>query len=247
MTTVVISQPMLFPWPGFFEHWMLADAFVHLDDAQFSKGSLTNRIQLKAPGGRSWMTVPLARKGSFQSIMDLAGSGEWRARHRAQLAATTHGAPYAVDALALLDRAYAHASLVDVLIASIEEPARYLGLPRPRTVVRASTLGVGGTSWPRVLALVERLGGTRYVTGHGAAGYLDHEAFAARGIAVDYMDYSLTPWPQRHGAFSPYVSILDLVADLGPAGREILHPATTDWRRFLAARGGGDQPARPSR
>ena len=47
MTTVVISQPMLFPWVGMFEQVALADVFVHYDDVQFSKGSFTNRVQLK--------------------------------------------------------------------------------------------------------------------------------------------------------------------------------------------------------
>jgi hypothetical protein len=234
MTTVVISQPMLFPWPGFFEQRMLADVFIHLDDAQFSKGSFTNRVQLKAPGGRTWLTVPLAGRGSFRPIRELDGVGDWRTRHRTLLARTIAGAPYAADALAQLDAAYAKPRLVDALIASIEAPAGYLGLKRPETIVRASELGVTGASWQRVLALVEDVGGTRYVTGHGAAGYLDHAAFEARGIAVEYMDYSLTPWPQRHGAFSPHVSVLDLIADLGPAGREVLQPKTTGWRAFLA-------------
>ena len=38
MKTVVISQPMYFPWVGMLEQMRLADVFVHLDDAQFSKG-----------------------------------------------------------------------------------------------------------------------------------------------------------------------------------------------------------------
>ena len=52
---VVISQPMLFPWVGMLEQIMLADVFVHYADVQFSKGSFTNRVQIKdstGPGGR---------------------------------------------------------------------------------------------------------------------------------------------------------------------------------------------------
>ena len=60
MATVVITQPMLFPWPGFFEQLMLADTYIYLDDAQFSKGSFTNRIQLLRGAERCWMTIPLA-------------------------------------------------------------------------------------------------------------------------------------------------------------------------------------------
>ena len=65
MTSVVISQPMLFPWPGLFEQLALADVYIYLDDAQFSKGSHTNRIQVKWRDTMKWMTIPPGRQGLF--------------------------------------------------------------------------------------------------------------------------------------------------------------------------------------
>ncbi|MGU3495336.1 WbqC family protein [Xanthobacteraceae bacterium A53D] len=237
MTAVVISQPMLFPWPGFFEQLMLADAYLYLDDAQFSKGSFTNRIQVKYGDDRRWMSIPLAGKGSFQPIADLkAAEGDWKASHRALLAQSLADAPYRDDALAVFDAAYAHEGLCDLLIASIEEPARYLGIGTGRAIARTTQGGVAGTSWQRVLDLVRSQGGTRYLTGHGAAKYLDHEAFEAGGVDVEYMAYSLTPWPQGKGAFTPYVTILDLIAHTGPEARTFLRPATVAWRPFLDQR-----------
>ncbi len=234
MKTVVITQPMLFPWPGFFEQLMLADAYIYLDDAQFSKGSFTNRIQLLRGAERCWMTIPLAGKGSFQRISALqAADDTWKSSHRALLRQSLIGAPFLDDALAIFDRVYQHASLVDLLIASIEEPARYMGLGSERVVQRSSGLDVTGTSWRRVLDLVLQAGGTCYVTGHGAANYLDHEAFAAAGVEVAYMSYSRTRWPQPGDTFTPYVSVLDLIARTGPAARDYLHPATITWRDFL--------------
>ena len=81
---VVISQSMLFPWVGLLEQVRLADAFVHYDDVQFSKGSFVNRVQLKTPQGVRWMTVPLHDLHLGQRIDEvrIAPAGEWRARHR---------------------------------------------------------------------------------------------------------------------------------------------------------------------
>ena len=59
MTTVVVSQPMLFPWVGLFEQIRLADVFVYYDDVAFSKGSFFNRVQIKTSRGSKWLTVPL--------------------------------------------------------------------------------------------------------------------------------------------------------------------------------------------
>lgn len=234
MTAVVITQPMLFPWPGFFEQLMLADTYVYLDDAQFSKGSFTNRIQLLRGNERCWMTIPLAGKGSFQIISDLSAAGEgWKAAHRALLRQSLIDAPFLDDALAIFDAAYGRSTVLELLIASIEEPARYMGIGASRKIARSSALGVEGRSWRRVLDIVLATGGRHYLTGHGAAGYLDHAAFEAQGVAVAYMNYSRTRWPQPGGGFTPYVSILDLIARTGPAAGSYLRPATTPWQDFL--------------
>ena len=233
MSTVVISQPMLFPWPGFFEALMLADIYVDLDDVQFSKGSFTNRIQLKFPEGRRWLTVPLAGKGSFQAIVDLrAADGDWRAQHRQIVQDSLRDAPYLADALAIVDEVHGHERLCDLLIASIDVPAAYLGISVGQRA-RSHDLDIVGQSWGRVLDMVLHMGGDRYITGHGAAHYLDHHAFEAAGVAVEYIDYSCTPWLQGQGDFTPYVSILDLIARTGPDAASYLKPRTLPWRAFL--------------
>lgn len=237
MSTLVISQPMLFPWSGFFEQMMLADIYYFLDDAQFSKGSFTNRIQIKIGDGIKWMTIPLAGKGSFQTISELqAASGDWRASHMSLLKQAFRAAPYAADALDLAERVYGHEGICNLLIASIELSADYLGISDGQMRARTSELNIDGISWQRVLTLTQRAGANRYLTGHGAASYLDHEAFERTGIAVEYMRYSRTPWPQAGIEFTPYVSILDLIANAGPAARSFLLPQSESWRTFLKRR-----------
>jgi hypothetical protein len=82
MTSIVISQPMYFPWVGFFEQMRLADVYVWLDDVQFSKGSFTNRVQVLLPDKQTWMTIPLADK-TGRAIRELSAAGDgWKASHR---------------------------------------------------------------------------------------------------------------------------------------------------------------------
>jgi hypothetical protein len=237
MTTVVISQPMLFPWPGFFEQLQLADVFIHLDDVQFSKGSFTNRVQLKCGEETRWLTVPLKGKGSFQLIKDLlAADDDWRTSHVAMLTASLAMAPHRAAALALLQEAYAEPALVDLLIASIDASARALSIGTNRRILRSSDMAIKGRSWQRVLDMVLAVGGTRYLTGHGAAAYLDHEAFQAAGVEVRYMDYSLTTWVRDGSQPTPYLSVLDLIGWTGTDAVGHLHPATLSWTEFLQKR-----------
>lgn len=235
MTTIVISQPMLFPWPGFFELVALADIYVHLDDANFSNNSFINRVQVKHAKGWSWMSIPIRKTGEYQPICDLSAAvGPWKRRHRTMLAQSLAKARYLGDALTLFERAYQHPDILALLINSIEEPARYLGIWKSAASLRSSGLGILGNGSQRVLDIVLALGGTRYVTGHGAKNYLDHTAFELAGIAVEYMAYSKMQYPQLHGNFLPYVTILDLIAALGRDAATMIQPETVPWREFLA-------------
>lgn len=236
MTTVVISQPMYFPWAGFMGQMARADVLIWLDDAQFSKGSFTNRVQVRTVAGSSWMTIPLVGKGSFQPIAQLsATTDDWRASHRDLVRQQLQGAPHLDAALQIFDAAVAHDTLCDVLIASAEVPGRFMQI-MPPIVVRASAMDISGSASRRVLDLVLAVGGTRYLTGHGAANYLDHELFERAGVAVEYMCYDVVHWPQRFDGFTPYVSVLDLVAATGGAARAHIGGRSEDWREFMRGR-----------
>lgn len=235
MTRVVISQPMYFPWVGFMAQMSLADVYIWLDDVQFSKGSFTNRVQIKSKRGKSWLSIPLKGAGSFQMIHSLTTlTHDWRGRHRALLAESLNGLPYISEALSIFDRTMINEHLIDLLIASAENLASSLGI-LPGRILRSSDLGINGSSWHRVLEIVRAVGGATYVTGHGAIKYLDHEAFENAGVNVEYMEYAPTPWFQSHGDFTPYVTTLDLVAAVGHARAvEHLRPRTVHWREFQA-------------
>jgi WbqC-like protein family len=57
----------------------MADVYIDLDDAQFSKGSFTNRIRLKWGNERHWMSVPLKNGGTFTTIANFeAAETHWR-------------------------------------------------------------------------------------------------------------------------------------------------------------------------
>lgn len=238
MTTVVISQPMFFPWIGMFEQLRLADIYVHYDDVQFSKGSFTNRVQIKTASGIKWLTVPLPdlHLGQLINQVALGPMPEWTARHFAQLEQAYCGAPYAAEMLALVAAVYARSftTISDLGIASMEAVLAYFGLGGHTRFLRSSELGIDGQSDDRVLAVVKRLGGDRYVTGHGARHYLDHEHFEAAGVRVDYIDYRKVPYAQLHGVFTPFVSILDLIANCGRDGISAICSGTRHWREFLA-------------
>jgi WbqC-like protein family len=233
---VVISQSMLFPWVGMLEQIRLADVFVHYDDVQFSKGSFVNRVQVKTQDGMRWMTLPLEGLHLGQRIdaVRLAPAAKWRDRHLDLLRASFSGSPFATDALRLAEEVFSapHTHLGSLARASTLALAHYFGLDSDTRFIDVGELGVAGASSDRVLEVVQRLGGDVYVTGHGARNYLNHRLFEESGIAVEYMQYRCDPYAQTHGAFTPYVTGLDLVANCGRAGVRHIMSRSIDWRQF---------------
>lgn len=239
MRRVVISQSMYFPWAGLLEQIRVADIFIHYDDVQYARGFL-NRVQVKQANGQSaWMSIPLAgfKRGQVIDEVRLQPRSSWVDKHLAMLSHSFAQTPFCEDAMALARNVLAKSSepenLAEITQASIRVLADYFRLDQSTRFVQARDLDVGGSSSRRLLDLVKAVDGEIYVTGHGARNYLDHGMFEREGVAVEYMDYQKTPYPQPHGAFTPYVTGLDLVACCGPEGINYLGSKGRDWKDFL--------------
>lgn len=234
---VVISQSMYFPWVGMLEQVRHADVFVHYDDVQFSKGSFSNRVQIKqVTGSTGWMTVPLKNLKLGQRIDEVALHDQkiWVPKHMAMLEASFAVAPFARDALDLAEHVLLqpYSTLSQLARTSLTAMCDYFGLSTTTRFIDSSSLSIEGESSRRVLNIVQALGGRRYVTGHGALRYLDHDLFEEAGIEVSYMKYQCKPYQQSHGAFTPYVSALDLIAHTGPMGSDYIQSNYVYWRTF---------------
>ena len=236
--TVVISQPLFFPWLGMFEQIRLADVYVHYLDVQFPKGHFVNRMQIKTARGVKWLTVPLKHFPLGQSInnVHIDNSTNWRRRHMDMLKQAYADAPYCRQMLALVESVYDQPaeSIGTLSCLTTKACCEYYGLDSGRRFVDVQELGIGGSSSQRVLDIVKALGGEKYVTGLGARNYLDHQLLEDAGIRVEYMRYEKAAYPQLHGEFTPYVSILDLIANTGKHGIENIRSGTIYWKDYLS-------------
>lgn len=237
MIKIVISQPMLFPWVGLLEQIRLADIYVHYDDVQFSKGSFVNRVQIKTVDGSKWLTVPLESIKLGQEIREvrLNSRQNWRESHLNLLKQVYMKAPYKQDMLDLVSYVYTQpaTTICDLSINSIAAICKYFNLAKPDKFLYSSKLGLIGKSSERVLDVVKYLNGSIYITGHGAKNYLDHFLFEDSNIKVEYMNYLKNIYPQLYGEFTPYVSTLDLIANVGTAGKEFINSETIYWKEAI--------------
>lgn len=71
------------------------------------------------------------------------------------------------------------------------------------------------------------------IAGLGALNYIDYKLFEDNNIKINYMDYKKTPYTQLHGEFTPYVTILDLIANEGSKGKDIINSNAIYWKDFI--------------
>ncbi len=234
--TVVISQPMFFPWVGMFEQYRLANTFVYYDDVQFSKGSFTNRVQVKTEQGGRWLSVPLKlseKRNNINKVL-ISENSDWRTTHLALLSQVYEGTRYLNEMLKLVESVYSknHTTISSLAIDSMEHLANYFDLARDTYTVSSSALNIPGKSSERVLAITKYFNAKIYVTGLGAWNYLDHQIFDKNGIDVCYMQYCKRQYKQKFGEFTPFVSTLDLIANLGAKGREYIDSQAEYYRNI---------------
>ena len=216
--TIGILQPSYLPWLGYFEQIHRSHVFVLYDDVQFEKGSWRNRNRIKKPDGALWLTVPVLLKGrGFPLIRDVKinRSVQWQKKHIRGITQSYLKAPfferYADDLFKIMGRPWKF--LIDLNLELTYWSAEQLGISTP--LILASELGVPGSRVQRLIDIIHSLGGNHFYEGAAGRDYIDVPSFEKAGISVTFQDYEHPRYPQLHGDFVPYLSIVDLLFNCG--------------------------------
>jgi hypothetical protein len=219
---VAIHQPNFLPWLGYFDKMARADVFILLDDAQQQKkgGSYTNRVRMLVGGEPSWVTVPIDR--SYHGVreireVEIDDSRPWRDKVLRTIEQSYSRAPAFEDVFPLVTELVERrdANLADYNTAAVTRLAGFLGL-EDTEIVRSSALGAEGTATKRLIELTKAAGGTAYMSGGGAGGYQDDDAFEDAGIELLTQDFEHPRYRAGDGEHPDGLSVVDPLMELGP-------------------------------
>lgn len=219
MTSVAIMQPTYLPWLGYFALMDRVDIFVFLDSVQFERRSWQQRNRIKTAQGIQMLTVPVLTKGRRdQHIADVmidvtAGFAEKHVRAIANAyAAAPHRDPYMPELIEILRKGHDHLAALNVDV--IQWVAERLGIDTE--CISSSTLRAAGKKADYLADICDKIGASTYVSPPGSRGYLDKsDAFDRLGIPVVYNEYKHPTYPQLHGEFLDYLSVVDLLFNVG--------------------------------
>ncbi|WP_048095757.1 WbqC family protein [Geoglobus ahangari] len=226
----VILQPMYLPWIGYFGLIDLADIFVFYDDVQFVERSWQRRNRIKMPNGKwIWLSVPVIKKfGQKINEVKVNNGVEWSKRHWHSIVHAYRKAPYFKEYETLFRHVYSVSwdYLVDLDIFLIKEISKILGIDT--RFVLSSELNVSGGKTDRLINILTEIGADEYISGPAAREYIEPIKFKKSGIKLYWFEFNHPVYPQLYGEFIPYLSVIDLLFNVGPKAIDYIREGAED-------------------
>ena len=215
---VGIHQPNYLPWLGYFSKISQSDIFVFLDDVPFSKGSYTNRVKVLGGGTERWLSVPVRAKLGENISAIYPAKPNWQKSHISSLANYYANAtnfktawPRLKEILLNLpdgDLGSINRILVETISSDLSMACKF---------VASSDYDTGDlTGDDRLIELIRQIApNATYISGKGANSYPNSEKFRIAGLGFSYSDFHHPYYQQMADEFSPGMSIVDLILNVG--------------------------------
>ena len=232
MIRVAIVQTAYIPWRGFFDLIDDVDIFLLFDDVEYSDGSWRNRNKIKTEYGSKWLSIPIKKGHKSKLICDVesANNDSWKADHLNKLKVAYSKAPFFDVYFPQIVSLYSE--LPPSLSKLNEKLIRWIMKELRIDTKVLSTVGLGatGVKTDRVISVLKSVDAECYLSGPVAKDYLDEGAFAQSGISLEYKAYSYNPYPQLWGEYDQYLTILDMLFNLGDDARDYLKSTEKNQR-----------------
>ncbi len=213
-----ISQSNYLPWAGYFKLISHVDFFIFYDSVQYTKNDWRNRNKIVRNGSVEWLTIPVTYSFSKKSRIDeiLLPDGNWREIHieRLQQAYANSLNFNLLQSQLFKDLRAPIESLSELNQTAIRNLCQLLGI---KTELKSNiTLNNSLEKSERLVNLCHLMEAETYVTTPKALQYLNLDLFYKSGIEVEILDFSscTESYPQKTNIFDPYVSVVDLLANL---------------------------------
>lgn len=224
---ITAHQPAYLPWLGFFHKVILSDKLICLDEVQIatqSKENFVRRNKIKIVGNSLWLTIPT--KDSYDTKIintEIDYSVNWQKKHLRSIEFHYKKAPFFKLYYPQLTDFYELKwdKLSSMLVTMLKDfffPALSISIP----IVLASQLNIKDQGSDLILNICIQQKTDIYISGSLGKNYLDQKSFKTQGIKIYYQKYNHPIYPQLWGDFIPYLSVLDLLFNMGPKSKDII-------------------------
>ena len=219
MTKVAIMQPTYLPWARYFGLMMASDIFIFLDNVQFQKRGWQQRNQIKTLKGNLFLTVPVKTKNRYNQFVnevEVDNSTDFKKNHFKSIEfnynKTDFFKQYELELKEIYNKKYDKLVTLNYdLIYWIKEKLNI------RTkLIKSSDFEKQGNKDELITNLVEKVNSKNYLFTEGSKDYiLDSKIFQYKKIKLTKFDFNIEVYKQQYENFLPYMSIIDLLFNLG--------------------------------
>ena len=210
MKSIAIVQSNYIPWKGYFDIIGQVDAFMFLDDVQYTKRDWRNRNLIKTKKGLAWLSVPCNHKrDSLICDVSLVESN-WQKSHFNKIYTSYNKAPYFKYLLPFLELVYLQQKWTN-----LSELNQFVIKKICKDFLQIETEFLDSRNYDSkekkmflILDLVKKVGAKNYLSGPAAKNYIVEEDFLKEGINVELLDDScLKLFCVRSPAYQYFASI----------------------------------------
>lgn len=242
---VVGHQPQFMPYIGILHKISRADIFIIVDHVQYVRKYFHNRTYIKLNNREHLLTIPVLSKGEF-----FAPINKIRINHQEN---------WVKKQLRTLQLAYGKARFFNAYYPSIEaaymRQYEYLSeftselllfflkeFELVEDIRFSSSMQIEGKKTDLLVELTKAVGGTTYISGEGARGYFDQEAFDKSGYRHIFNHFQHPWYPQSGTSFLTGLACVDLIFNNGKDGRKYIvqpenypPPSADTGKQFLTS------------
>lgn len=218
-----MHQPNFIPWIGYFHKIRKSDVFVLLDEVQIPRGkSVANRNKIKSAQGELELVVPLAKEKGYEGkityTMARIADQKWQKKALKAVELNYSKAPYFDRYFPIIKELFNYNDFCSMNVGFIRFVVKELDIDTPLNLL-SEIDGKLGNKNELIVNLCRRFDANVYLSGKGASKYNDPDYLNDNGVKLEYQEFEHPVYRQLHGDFIPYLSVLDLLMNHGPEGK----------------------------
>lgn len=212
---LVIMQPYLFPYLGYWQMVANADTFVIYDDVNYIKNGWINRNNLLSNGEAHLFTLALDKASPFKKINEtfIKSDADNRNKVLSFIRNAYLKAPYFKTVFPLIEEiiTYPENNLAQYLENHFRKMFEFLEIKTKILVSSKLEKNCELHAQDKVLDICTRLGAAEYVNAIGGQELYSKDDFAEQGIRLNFIKMRPVSYPQFKNEFVPNLSIIDVL------------------------------------
>lgn len=218
---IAIMQPYFFPYIGYWQLIHAVDRFVILDDVSYINRGWINRNRILINGNPTYITLPLHRASQNKKIceMQISTHTNWQDKLLRTIETTYRKSPHFPEVFPVIEDIirYETSQLTDYLANQLQQIASFISIDTELVLTsrKYSTDHLAGQE--RIIDICRQENATHYINPQGGQDLYDKQAFNRMHIDLSFLTMKPLPYKQRNGQFIPYLSIIDVLMEVGAA------------------------------